>query len=214
MHIRKFVVSPVQSNCYVVSESQERGAQAVIIDPGDIHLDAVFSYIEDEGLRLVANWNTHAHFDHVAGANLVRSKYGISAWLHPDDLVVWDAVPASVLRFTGETVAPLLPPEQELRDGMELRLGDLTFQVMSTPGHSPGSVILYDETVAFTGDTLFAGTIGRTDLPHSSSQQMEASLQKLWSLPESLRCYPGHMGETTLASERQSNPFLLAHRPR
>lgn len=209
MEVKAFVVSPVQSNCYVVSESADFGSQAVIIDPGDTNLDQVFDYIESRSLHVVANWNTHAHFDHVMGVDIVRKRYRVSSYVHQDDLWLWEHIEDSVRMWMGqhETEA-LAAPDGYFKDGDTICLGNDSFTVLHTPGHSPGSVCLVGSEIAFTGDTLFAGTIGRTDLPLSNPKAMKESLKKLLPLSDNLILFPGHMGSTTMQRERQTNPFL------
>ena len=109
MVIKGFVVSPVQSNCYVLSESLDAGARAVIIDPGDIHLDAVLEYISSHSFQVVENWNTHAHFDHVMGVDIMRDTYDIQSSLHEADMEIWNSLVPTVAAWTGQEVAPLRP---------------------------------------------------------------------------------------------------------
>lgn len=208
MDIRRFVVSQIQANCYVVSESLDKGAHAVIIDPGDTRLDEVFAYIDEHQFHIVANWNTHAHFDHVLGVDHVRNTYHCPSYLHPDDEVVWDEVPARAQEWTGEQAAPLRKPDEYYSDGDEVRLGDEVFTVWHTPGHSPGGVCLVGREWVFTGDTLFRSTIGRTDLPHADKAAMDNSLTRLLTLPQHLVVYPGHGDFTTMEQEQAHNRYL------
>ena len=208
MKIQSFVVSPFASNCYVLSLDAEEGRDAVIIDPGDTALEAVFRYIEENGLQVQAIWNTHAHLDHVMGVDVVRDRYGVQAFVHGDDLPVWDGLAQSARNWLSKEVSPLASPDGLWADGDEVSLGSHKFRIWHTPGHSPGSVCLVGDEVAFTGDTLFAGTIGRTDLPLSDASAMQTSLQKLLALPDGLQLFPGHMNPTSMAHERNTNPFL------
>ena len=208
MRLRAFVVSPIGSNCYVIAEDAAQGNQAVIVDPGDVSLDPVFDYIAKEHLEVVAVWNTHAHFDHVAGVDVVRNKFQVPAWVHADDLPLWDNLPAVMQQWLGKSVDALRAPDHFWKDGDVVALGQNKFTVWHTPGHSPGSVCLVGEQLVFTGDTLFAGSIGRTDLPLSDSQAMMKSLQRLLDLPDALELFPGHMQSTTMQRERMTNPFL------
>jgi len=208
LHIKSFVVSPVASNCYVVATSPDKGSPAVVIDPGDIELDAVFNYIREMAFDVQAVWLTHAHFDHVLGVDLVRDKYGVKALVHSDDLALWDGLQETVRKWMGQEVTALRAPDGFIADGDVVSLGSNKFRVWHTPGHSPGSVCFVSDEIAFTGDTLFAGSIGRADLPLSDGQAMQLSLQKLMQLPDTLQLYPGHMQPTTMQRERASNPFL------
>jgi hydroxyacylglutathione hydrolase len=208
MKIASFVVSPLASNCYVLAEAERPGAKAVVIDPGDTALEPVISYIEEGQLALQAIWCTHAHLDHVMGVDILRRRYGVPAVVHGADRPLWDTVHESVRLWLGREAEPLSPPDEVWQDGDVVTLGTLRFTIWHTPGHSPGSVCLVGDDVAFTGDTLFAGSIGRTDLPFSDPSAMQASLRRLLSLPDDLRLYPGHMGTTVMAHERRWNPFL------
>ncbi|MBX5436497.1 MAG: MBL fold metallo-hydrolase [Alicyclobacillaceae bacterium] len=208
MRIDAFVVSPIESNCYVVAEDDREGADAVIIDPGDTELGRVFDFIDGRRLHVVAVWNTHAHLDHVMGVDVVRRRYGVPAFLHPADEPLWHTLAEQTRNLLGREVPPLDPPDHALSEGQILMLGRHRFRVWHTPGHSPGSVCFVHDAVAFTGDTLFAGTIGRTDLRLSDPAAMEASLARLLEWPDQLKLYPGHMGTTTMERERRTNPFL------
>lgn len=208
MKIQSFVVSPFASNCYVLSLDGQEGRAAVIIDPGDTELGDVFRYVEEQGLDVQAIWNTHAHLDHVMGVDLVRARYGVQALVHGDDLPLWDGIAESARRWLGKEVPSLGSPDGLWTDGDEVCLGTHKFRIWHTPGHSPGSVCLVGDEMAFTGDTLFAGTIGRTDLPLSNPNAMRTSLSKLLALPDELQLFPGHMSPTSMEHERHTNPFL------
>lgn len=208
MKIKSFVLSPFQSNCYVVSVDPEEGREAVVIDPGDTDLEAVFQYIEDHQLEMKAIWNTHAHLDHVMGVDVFRDRFQVPAYVHAHDLVLWQSVAEMARNWLGKVALPLREPDGLWQDEDAVWLGRHRFRIWHTPGHSPGSICLVGDDVGFTGDTLFAGTIGRTDLPLSSPQAMDQSLHKLASLPDSLLIYPGHMQPSTIERERSTNPFF------
>lgn len=208
MRIQSFVVSSFASNCYVLALDKEEGQQAVIIDPGDMELEPVFHYIDENQLEVIAVWNTHAHLDHVTGVDLVRNRFKVPAYIHEDDRILWENISEMTQSWIGKTVAPLRDPDGLWKDGDEVSLGKHRFRIWHTPGHSPGSVCLVGEELAFTGDTLFAGTIGRTDLPMSNPSHMRDSLKKLSALSDSLTLYPGHMQASTMERERRTNPFL------
>lgn len=208
LEIRRFVVSPIRANCYVLSESLDKGAKAVLVDPGDTELQAVFDYIDQHEFDVVANWNTHAHFDHVLGVDLIRDRYHCPSYLHPDDQVVWDETVQSAKQWIGRTVEPLAKPDMYYRDGDVVTLGDESFTIWHTPGHSPGGVCLVGSRFVLSGDTLFKGTVGRTDLVHASQEQMEQSLIRILAWPDELTVYPGHGDESTVAEEKATNRFL------
>jgi hydroxyacylglutathione hydrolase len=209
MHIQSFVISPIGSNCYVLAESPEPGARAVLIDPGDRALTPVFEYIADRQFQVEAIWCTHGHFDHMLGVDVAREQYKVPVYLHRADIPVWDTAPEVTAQWLRQTVPPVAHPDIYWEEGTVVTLGDTRWNIIHTPGHSPGSVCIVGDQVAFTGDTLFAGSIGRTDFPLSSPEDMQASLQRLRTLPEDLRIYPGHGGPSSIGTECRTNPFFI-----
>lgn len=208
LQIKTFVLSPLRSNCYILSEADEAGASAIIIDPGDTEVQPVIDYVESRGLQVKAVWATHAHFDHVMGVDIIRQKLSVPAYVHAADMPLWRETHQAAKQWLGKDISVLSDPDGTITDGDVLRCGDLSFQVWHTPGHSPGGVCLISETVAFTGDTLFARSVGRTDLPGGSFAVLSTSLKRLLELPDDITIYPGHMGTSTIGLERQMNPFL------
>ena len=199
MRVRAFTVGVLATNCYIVSSQETRNA--VIIDPGfDSTAEAtqIFRYVEEKKLKIKFVINTHGHSDHVGGNDVLGKKYGVPVCIHELDA-------HEIAGMAGKTVAQTVM----LRDGDLVEFTDAKLRVIYTPGHSPGSICLIGEELIFTGDTLFAGGIGRTDFIGGSNRHMKFSLEKLLQLPESLIVYPGHGPETTLAKEKQDNPFLL-----
>jgi hydroxyacylglutathione hydrolase len=209
MQVEAFVVSPVMSNCYVVSLPPEQGSLAVVIDPGDIRLEKVMDYITQHDLQVHAVWCTHAHFDHVMGVDVIRNQYGVPAYVHQADELLWREISESARSWIRVDVPSLEPPDAYFEDGQVISLGRHEFTIWHTPGHSPGSVCFIGSTIAFTGDTIFASSIGRTDLPYANGTDMEASLRRLLRLSDHLTLYPGHMARTTMDRERKTNPFLV-----
>jgi len=201
-------------NCYlVVDEQAPGGGECAIVDPGE-EAGLILHKLAATGAKAVAIWLTHAHIDHVLGVPRVAAETGVPVWLHPADRPLYDAVPEQAAWF-GLEAARLPPPDRTFTHGDTVRVGDLTFQVRHTPGHSPGSVSLVGPGVVLGGDVLFAGSIGRTDLPGGDFDTLIASIEReLLSLPEATIVYPGHGPETTVGHERRSNPFLTgAARP-
>ncbi|MGH8873685.1 MAG: MBL fold metallo-hydrolase [Acidimicrobiia bacterium] len=199
------------TNCYVVTA--EQGSQAVVIDaPPD--LPAVLELLAEHDLQPVGLLVTHGHVDHVGGAGEVVRKTGMTAYLHPDD--DWLALdPETQLRGLFGQLPPgdFAPPErfEQLTDGGVLEMAGLRLQVLHTPGHTPGHCCFYleGEGTLFSGDQLFAGSIGRTDLPGGDFPTLMRSMEeKVLTLPEDVVVYPGHGPATTLARERRTNPFL------
>ena len=208
MKLQTFVLSPFQSNCYVLSETDENGAPTVVIDPGDLDVKRVMDYVSEHQYQVQAVWLTHGHIDHVMGVDVIRKAYDIPAYVHAADMDLWQSLPNDAARWLGKQVPALNAPDGFLEEGDTLACGNLSFKVWHTPGHSRGSVCLIGEEVAITGDTLFAQGVGRTDLPGGSFTELSHSLKRLLTLADNVRIYPGHMGTSTIGFERQVNPFL------
>jgi len=192
-------------NCYLVADPETR--EAVIVDPGE-ESDLFRSRLRSEGWTLRAIWLTHAHLDHVAGVSAMREATGAPVWLHPDDRRLYDRAPDQA-RAYGFTLDRLAPPDREFREGEPAIVGGLAFDVLHTPGHSPGSVSLAGYGVVFVGDVLFAGSVGRTDLPGGDTDTLRASIRdKLYVLPDETVVYSGHGPATTVGEEARANPFV------
>ena len=198
-------VGPFQENCYlIVDESTARG---VLIDPGDDG-DQLVRMVRHSGAVLEAIWLTHAHIDHIGGIAEVRRHHDVPVYLHPLDLPYYTSLSARAAEMYGVAFEQPDGPERELADGDVLTCGELRFTVMHLPGHAPGLVSFNGERCAFSGDLLFAGSIGRTDLPLANPFDMDASLDRFRTLPADTVVYPGHGAATTIAEELRSNPFL------
>lgn len=193
MNILPLPLGEYQTNCYLVSD--EHG-DAAVIDPGYTP-ELVLSRASAEGLTVRAVLLTHGHFDHVGGVKAIAAATGSPVWLHENDLVLPEQLTAGPLYYT-----------DTYDKDATIQIGRLTFTVLETPGHTPGSVCLRCGHALFSGDTLFASSCGRVDLFGGNGQQMLHSLQKLAQIPENLRVLPGHGPETTLDWERAHNPYL------
>jgi len=193
-------------NCYLIVDEQAK--QCAVLDPGE-EAGLILHKIEETGSTLVGIWLTHAHLDHVVGVARVAEDTGVPVWLHPGDRPLYDAVPQQAGAF-GLAPPPDLPaPNREMVHGEHLTVGQLRFEIRHAPGHSPGSVCLIGHGVAFSGDVLFAGSIGRTDLPGGDFETLISSIEReLLSLPDETIVYSGHGPETTIGRERRTNPFL------
>ncbi len=193
-------------NCYLVVD-EEAGACA-IVDPGE-EAGLILHKVKETGAKPVAIWLTHAHLDHVLGVPRIAAETGAPVWLHPADRPLYDAVPEQAAWFGLAPPENLPAPDRDLAHGARLMVGAVSFEVRHAPGHSPGSVCLVGPGVALSGDVLFAGSIGRTDLPGGDFETLIASIEReLLPLPDDTILYSGHGPETTIGRERQTNPFL------
>ena len=193
-------------NSYLVIDEQTR--LCVIIDPGQ-EPGLILHQMEEAGAQPAAIWLTHAHVDHLLGVPEIMDRTGAMVWLHPADRPLYDAAPEQAARFGLVLTEGLPAPDRDLIAGQQLQVGDLRFEVRHAPGHSPGSVCFVGQGVVFTGDVLFAGSIGRTDLPGADFETLIASIEReLLPLPDDTIVYSGHGPETTIGRERQTNPFL------
>ncbi len=205
--IVRLPIGLVNSNCYLLHDPATK--IGVVIDPGGENLQPLLAEIGRHEMQISYILNTHGHFDHVAAnAALCAAFPAAQLGLHPDDQVLLQAGGGADWFALSYPPSPL--PGLALIDGATLAVGCLQLQVLHTPGHTPGSVCLYcaQERALFSGDTLFPGSIGRTDLPGGNARQLTASLQRLLALPDDTIVYPGHGAETTLAAERRHNPWL------
>ena len=199
------MVGPFQENSYLVVD--ETVGRAVLIDPGDEGALLV-DMVRNSGATLEAIWLTHAHIDHIGGIAEVRRQFDVPVYLHPLDLPYYTTLSARAAQMYGVSFEQPEGPDRELADGDVLAVGSLRFTVMHVPGHAPGLVSFNGHGVALSGDLLFAGSIGRTDLPLANPFDMDASLDRIGTLPHETIVYPGHGSPTTIGEEKRSNPFL------
>lgn len=204
MIIRVVTVGVLEENCWMVIDEASR--DAVLVDPGD-EGERILAALDAEGATLKEIWLTHAHFDHLGAVAHILRQHAVPVRLHPMDRGLYDNAATAAERW-GLSVEQPPPPTHELAEGDTLTLGSHTFQVLHTPGHSPGHVGFLGHDVLFGGDTVFAGSVGRTDLPFCDPQLFQETLLRLASLPPSTRVLPGHGPVTTIARERASNPYL------
>jgi hydroxyacylglutathione hydrolase len=163
--------------------------------------------VRESGATLDAIWLTHAHLDHIGAIAGVRRQWKVPVHLHPDDLPLYERATDQADVY-GVAFEQPENPDVELSDGDVLHVGGLRFEVIHTPGHSPGHVVFRSEDMVFAGDLLFAGSIGRTDFPLSDPRRMSASLARICELDDATIIHPGHGPSTTIGKERATNPFL------
>lgn len=209
--IISIVVGPLQTNCYILV--CEETSEALIIDPGftDREWPKIFNNIKRSKIQIAYIINTHGHADHISGNLRVKDITHATLAVHYRDVdMLTNPIKNLSLMLGLNVTSP--PPDLALRGGEEIEVGSIRLKVLHTPGHTPGSISLYCESLGaiFTGDVLFAGSVGRTDLPGSSYRDLISSIRmKLFALPDETIVYPGHGERTTIGVERRSNPFLL-----
>ena len=204
MKFGSLTVGPFQENTYVVVDDATN--RAVLIDPGD-EAERIIRAVEQTGVQLDAIWLTHAHIDHIGGIVGVRERWPVPVHMHADDLPVFDRGTEQAALYDLAFEQPERP-EIMLAGGDIVRVGNLEFEVMHTPGHAPGHVIYKHGDTVFGGDLLFAGSIGRTDMPFCDPRQMEESLARICELDDATIFHPGHGPHTTIGRERATNAFL------
>ncbi len=209
MTVKTFTFNPFMTNCYVCHEAGE----AVLVDPSAAtpgEQEAVLSYVEEHGLTMKHLLLTHAHIDHIFGCAFFTRHFGMSFRMHREDQPLLARAVDQAALF-GVEIEPPPPVTEFLEEGDTLTFGGRTWRVLHTPGHSPGSVCFHDAEAgaALSGDVLFQGSIGRTDLWRGSLPELMASIfQKLVPLGDETVIYPGHGPVTTIGRERRTNPFL------
>ena len=207
MILETFPVGPLRCNCTILGD--EVTHEAVVVDPGD-NIPEILSRLHKHGLTLRQIVITHAHIDHVGGAVLLKKATGAPVFLNRHDLGLLGAMEMQA-GWLGVPTPEVASPDASADDGLTVGLATLPAEVIHTPGHTPGSICLLfpQQHLLLAGDTLFAGSIGRTDLPGGDGRQILRSLrERLMVLPETTRVLPGHGPETTIGEEKQSNPFL------
>lgn len=204
MLLRRMEVGSFAANCYLLACDETR--EAVLIDPG-AEARQILAMVERENVTVRYIINTHGHVDHVGANEEVRKALGAEILIHEADGEMCKNPHTSLSAFIGKT--KLAEPDRLLKGGDQIAAGNLTLEVIETPGHTKGSVTLLADGRLFTGDTLFAGSIGRTDLPGGSFEEIIRSIkEKLLTFPDHTTVYPGHGPETTVGDEKSYNPFL------
>ncbi len=205
--IKTLVVGPLGVNCYLLWETSDKSA--IVVDPGG-DVDEIKAAVDKEGLSVKYVVNTHGHFDHVGGNGPMAAALGVPVAIHPADVPLVEAAHIQGAHM-GVPTDEQPSPAVTLTDGGIIEAGSLRVKVIHTPGHSPGGVCLYveDDGILITGDTLFAGSVGRTDLPGGSFDALMASIrEKILPLGDEVSIYPGHGPESTIGEEKEINPFI------
>ena len=205
MFVDRVTVGAFEENCYLVADPA--GGASVLIDPGD-EGDVIVDLVRRQGLVPSAVWLTHGHLDHIGAVSAVRRAWpGIPVHLHAADTEVY-AFGARAAAMYGLPFEQPEPADATLADGDIVRVGALEFAVWHVPGHAPGHVAFVGDGVVFAGDCLFAGSVGRTDLPGSDPAAFRRSLARFLTLPDATIVHPGHGPPTEIGRERETNPFL------
>lgn len=195
---------PLQENAVLVADA---AGQGFLIDPGD-DADRILALVRDSGVTVHGILLTHAHFDHIGAVQAVREALKVPVWLHPADLPIFRTGATSAARWNLPFVQPADPEHATAQDQV-FTAGDLSLRARELPGHAPGHVVFVGDGFVLAGDTLFQGSIGRTDLPGGNHPQLIAGItQELLNLPDDTGVYPGHGPRTTVGQERRLNPFL------
>ena len=208
MKVDWVTVGPFQENSYLIAD--EKTGTAVLVDPGDEGA-RIIELVRTAGVEPEAVWLTHAHLDHIGAVSAIRREWKIPVLLHPDDLRIYRRGEKSAAGY-GLPFEQPADPDGELSHGDVMKVGSLSFVVHHTPGHAPGHVVFVGEGAMIGGDMLFAGSIGRTDLPLSNPEAMETSLAHIATFDPGLVVYPGHGPPTTIGAELATNPFLAGAR--
>lgn len=204
--IRMMVLGPVQTNCFFLINEDTK--EVLIIDPAD-RAQKIIEWINSEGLKPVAILLTHGHFDHIMGMAGVKNEYHIPVYAIKDEVEVLANPQLNVSTMMGAYIS--LTADELFADGDVLELAGMKLKVISTPGHTIGSVCFYmeEEKVLISGDTLFEASVGRSDFPTGSSRQLIESIKtRLFVLPDDTDVFPGHGGTTSIAYEKAHNPFI------
>jgi glyoxylase-like metal-dependent hydrolase (beta-lactamase superfamily II) len=205
MKVETVVVGALETNCYLVY--CEKTLECAVVDPG-ADPEKILRAIADKNLKPVTLINTHGHVDHIGANKDIKDRFDVPLLIHEGDvLLLQNALLSEIAFLLGAQASP--DPDSFLREGDEVRFGESRLQVLHTPGHSPGSVSLQGEGLLLSGDTLFCGGVGRTDLPGGSWDELVRSIQeRIFTLDGQTRVYPGHGPSTSVDQEKNANPYV------
>ncbi len=205
MIIKELVVGPLMSNCFIFGCKKTK--ETVVIDPGG-DADRILMSLADSELKVKYIINTHGHFDHVSANGRVKDATGADILIHPLDAPMLGMLSSNAAVF-GISVENSPPCDQTIEEGETVSFGDITLKVLHTPGHTPGGISLYTNGIVFVGDTLFSGSIGRTDFPGGDFDTLISSIKtKLFNMDDDIKVFSGHGPETTIGREKRYNPFV------
>ena len=204
MKIENIVVGPLQVNCFIAYD--EDSLEALVVDPGD-EAEKIIRLIEARRLKVSSIVCTHAHFDHIGAVRRLKEVTGARVIIQKGDFEIFMRADEQAVLWGFQIEQPP-EPDVYVIDGDEISAGKLSFKVLHTPGHSPGGISLYGQGVIFTGDTIFAGSVGRTDFFGGSMAELKKSFSKIISLPPGTRIFPGHGPLTTVKKEKEHNFFV------
>ena len=203
--IKKLAVGPIMANCYILGCEETK--EAAVIDPGD-DTDRILMSLAESALKVRYLIDTHGHFDHVGGNKKMKAATGADIVIHPLDAPMLNSLSASAANW-GMSADDSPPPDQLVEEGDTISFGTITLKVLHTPGHTQGGISLHTDGNVFVGDTLFQGSIGRTDFPGGSFETLISSIrEKLFTLEDDVQVFTGHGAETTIGTEKRFNPFL------
>jgi hydroxyacylglutathione hydrolase len=203
--IKELAVGPLMANCFICGCPNTK--DAVVIDPGG-DADMILRALAEEALTVKYIINTHGHFDHVSANGEMKDATGADILIHPLDAPMLQSL-SSNAAFFGISVENSPPCDQTIEEGDTVSFGEITLSVIHTPGHTPGGISLFTNGIVFVGDTLFAGSIGRTDFPGGNFNTLISSIQtKLFKLDDTVKVLSGHGPETSIGREKRYNPFV------
>ncbi len=213
LKVKQFQFSPFGVNTYLVID--QTSLKAAVIDPAMANAEeeeTFYRYVEMEGLVVQQIINTHLHLDHCFGMNYVKTKYGIPLKAHHEDAMLGEIMDQQYQMFGMRPKGQKVVIDEPLSDNDVIEIGESRLVVIATPGHTMGGICLYSEPdkILFTGDTIFQGSVGRSDLPGGNhSQLIDSIMKRILSLPSDIRIFPGHGPSTTIGYEKAHNPFIL-----